>query len=115
MANRNVVKLDRYEELIQFALDLGEGMGLADLREELAAAVFAEWDQCRLMKLDGYVIEQITQGDVIADYLLKDESARPLSRWWWHLGKLRAGTYPAQLLPPHLQEIYQPNEQRLAA
>lgn len=115
MANRNLVKLDRYEELIQFALDLGEGLGLADLREELASAVFSESDQHRLMTLDSYVIEQITQADFIADYLLNDEPARPLSCWWWHLGKLRAGAYPAHLLPAHLRAIYQPVEQRLVA
>ncbi|HAS52477.1 MAG TPA: hypothetical protein DCS21_12355 [Gammaproteobacteria bacterium] len=115
MANRNTIKLDRYEELIQFALDLGEGMGLADLREELSVAVFSESNQRRLMKLDGYVIEQITQGDMIADYLLEDDSTRPLTAWWWHLGKLRAGTYPVHLLPPHLREIYQPEPERLAA
>lgn len=114
MVNRNLVKLDRYEELIQFALDIGEGMGLADLREELDTAVFSEADQARLMTLDGYVIEQITQADFIADYLL-NESAYPLPRWWWHLGKLRAGTYPAHLLPPHLRAIYQPATRRRVA
>ncbi len=29
-----------------------------------------------------------------------------LARWWWHLEKIADGTYPAELLPEHLREIY---------
>lgn len=29
-----------------------------------------------------------------------------LKRWWWHLEKIADGTYPAELLPEHLREVY---------
>ncbi len=29
-----------------------------------------------------------------------------LDRWWWHFEKIAEGTYPAELLPEHLREVY---------
>ncbi len=29
-----------------------------------------------------------------------------LRRWWWHFEKIADGTYPAELLPEYLREIY---------
>ena len=59
----------------------------------------------------------LLKADFVDACWLKDNPEHLLSRWWWHLGKLRAGTYPAHLLPPHLREIYQPVQpaERLAA
>ena len=53
-------------------------------------------------------------GSALPAELLRDDPTRPLAQWWWHLGKLRAGTYPAELLPPHLRAIHRPG-QRAAA
>jgi hypothetical protein len=30
----------------------------------------------------------------------------PLDYWWWHIDKIGEKTYPADLLPEHLKEIY---------
>ena len=38
--------------------------------------------------------------------LLDDDSGQPLSHWWWHLGALRADTYPLEQLPDYLVPIY---------
>ncbi|GAQ95508.1 hypothetical protein TAGGR_2403 [Thermodesulfovibrio aggregans] len=29
-----------------------------------------------------------------------------LKRWWWHFEKIADGSYPAELLPEHLREVY---------
>lgn len=29
-----------------------------------------------------------------------------LRHWWWHIDKIFQGTYPSELLPPHLKEMY---------
>jgi hypothetical protein len=36
----------------------------------------------------------------------EDNEAEPISKWWWHLRKIKEGTYPAELLPEYLREIY---------
>ncbi len=61
-----------------------------------------------LQRLDASVVENAVFLDEIADYLIDDKPASPLSRWWWHLGKIRNHSYPAELLPEHLRAIYQP-------
>lgn len=115
MANASNDRLITYRVEAECVLPSGEGVLLRENREWIATLALTYSERHDLQELDGYVIEQITQGDVIADYLLKDDSTRPLTAWWWHFGKLRVGTYPAHLLPLHLQEIYQPTEQCLAA
>ncbi len=30
----------------------------------------------------------------------------PLKAWWWWLDKIAEGTYPSELLPEHLREVY---------
>ena len=35
-----------------------------------------------------------------------DPEKYPLDHWWWHLDRIAERTYPADLLPEHLKEIY---------
>jgi hypothetical protein len=35
-----------------------------------------------------------------------DPEKYPPFHWWWHLDKIADKTYPADLLPEHLKEIY---------
>jgi len=35
-----------------------------------------------------------------------DPEKYPLDHWWWHLDRIAERTYPADLLPEHLREIY---------
>ncbi len=62
----------------------------------------------QLHELDQLALEYIQEADDEALWpaLIEDDTAQPRSDWWWHLGKLRAGTYPAELLPPHLRVVY---------
>ena len=39
--------------------------------------------------------------------LWKDNEDEPLSKWWWHLSKIKKGIYPAELLPEYLKKIYE--------
>jgi len=98
---------------------LPEGIvpGLREQRQRVADQSWNPQQQLALRYADEFLLEAITDDDAsdVLSTLFQDDSARPLTAWWWHLGKLRAGTYPAHLLPPHLREIYQPEPERLAA
>ena len=72
-------------------------------------------EQHELQELDELVMDQSLIMTMCRPYLLEDDPDYPLTQWWWRLGKLRAGAYPAHLLPAHLRAIYQPVEQRLVA
>ena len=106
MESKKSYSLMRYREYaeFQFAID-GEGLDLRQSRQALK-------DQgilCReLVDLDMLVMETVQTADYINPVLLADSHTEPLNHWWWHLGKLRAGTYPAHLLPSALRAIYQP-------
>ena len=110
MANSRPDRLRAYSEVVDFGLIVGEGFGLPDAREEIATLSLTSEEAGVLQLLDEIVIEfLIDPTHWIDDYVLRDDPAQPLSRWWWHLGKLRAGVYPAELLPKHLQDIYRQN------
>lgn len=97
--------VERYREYVEFRLAFdGEGPGLREARQALADAGLTDHE--KVIALDVLALACIQEEDYIAPELLGDISARPLTAWWWHLGKLRAGTYPADILPPHLRAIY---------
>lgn len=104
--------LMRYQEYaeFQFAMD-GEGLGLRSARQALAERGTASQTVCAL---DELVIEAVQAAAYINPALLDDRHDRPLPQWWWRLGKLRAGTYPAELLPPHLQAMYRQGQRQAA-
>ena len=109
MANPRPDRLREYSEVVDFGLLVGEGLGLPEARETLAALQLTDEEAEVLGILDEIVVEYLSDQDHWIDhYVLRDDPAQPLSHWWWHLGKLRAGTYPAELLPEHLREICQP-------
>jgi hypothetical protein len=98
-----------YRETVIFGLDEWIVPGLRQQRGALEQVRLNEAQINRLRQLDGYVVDAVTDlDDAVPDDLLTDDPNQPLSHWWWHLGKLRAGTYPAELLPEPLREIYQP-------
>ena len=94
----------RYEEYAyyQFSID-GEGVSLRESRQHLAGTGM---DSALIHSLDEIVIEAAIANDYINPDLVKDDEAQPLQNWWWHLGKIRAKTYPVDLLPAHLQAVY---------
>lgn len=102
MDHRRLDPIARYREYaeFQFAID-GEGIGLREARDSLASEIT---DLVR--DLDVLVIEAVRELEYVNPALLDDESAKPLAAWWWHLGKIRRGEYPAALLPPHLRALY---------
>lgn len=107
MAAQRSTRLNGYREEVHFALDMGEGPLLRHGRERLSQATLTPAEQAELVELDADVIDTVLVLDEVASYLLDDDPAQPLAHWWWHLGKLRTGTYPADLLPPPLRLIYQ--------
>jgi len=102
----------RYREYVEFQLAVdGEGIGLRQTRQTLAER---DIESPEMLLLDKLAIEAVQAGERINPLLLDDATDQPLTSWWWHLGKLRAGTYPADLLPPHLREVYLAGRQEAA-
>ncbi len=106
-----------YKASVIEGLPEGVAPGLREQRQRVAQQ---SWDKQQISTLqyaDEFLLEAITDDAELnlPLELLRDDHAHPLADWWWHLGKLRAGTYPAQWLPDHLRAIYQPESERLAA
>lgn len=105
-----------YREMVRYGLEEGVAPGLREQREHLTTITLSALQIQQLADLDESVLLIITDSE--SDYppfdLLDDNANLPLTHWWWHLGKLRAGTYPAHLLPPHLRAVYQPATRRAA-
>ena len=96
--------LMQYREYVEFQLAVdGEGIGLRQVRQMLSGQGI---ESPELAALDKLAIEAVQAVERINPALLDDATDQSLTSWWWHLGKLRAGAYPADLLPPHLREIY---------
>lgn len=100
------VRLRGYREEVSFALEMGDGPVLRQARERLSALALSEEERAELIRIDQDVIDQIMTLDEVQAFLLEDDPLQPLDHWWWHFGKLRAGSYPARLLPPPLREVY---------
>jgi|GEM_PF-684460 len=66
-------------------------------------------DREEVKKADRWLIEAtLKEGadPVYSPYEDQDPEAYPLKFWWWHLHKIGEKTYPPELLPEHLREIY---------
>lgn len=99
----NPILLYREYGYFQFADD-GEGVRLRESREHLHELGLD--DNTDVLELDEIVIEAAIANDYVSPGLVDDKVSVPLKNWWWHLGKVRAKTYPAELLPAPLQAIY---------
>ncbi len=89
------------------------------MREQRQRVAQQPWNEQQLATLryaDEFLLEALTDEaeSALTAELLHDDPTRPLAQWWWRLGQIRAGTYPAELLPPHLRALYRP-AQRAAA
>ena len=62
---------------------------------------FGYSDNEEIKKLDQKLIKNTLRYGSTSGY-----NDKPLKRWWWHLDKISQRTYPADLLPDHLKEIY---------
>ena len=91
-----------YEIYVTDALPIGGDV--APAREYLAGVALDAQERDELEELDRILLEALLAGDVTDD-VLHDNEAQPLDHWWWHLGAIRAGTFPTDRLPKHLREI----------
>lgn len=88
--------------------DCGEDFNMRESRERVSE--LGKDADSEVKMIDEIVIEAAIANDYIADSALDDDQTRPLQNWWWHLGKIRHKTYPAELLPNHLQAVYAETE-----
>jgi len=108
-----------YKASVIQGLPEGVAPGLREQRQRADQQLLDESQLAALRYADEFLLDILTE-QAEMDFpveLLRDNPDYPLAHWWWHLGKLRAGTYPVHLLPPYLREIYQPVQpaERLAA
>ena len=117
MSTERPSALTCYKASVLQGLPEGVAPGLREQRQRVSQQSWNEQQLVALQYADEFLMEAVTD-DAVTDLpveLFGDDPAHPLTYWWWHLGKLRAGTYPAHLLPDHLRAIYQPAAHRRAA
>lgn len=83
--------------------DCGEGFRLREVRQQLDDMTI---NNAEIQSIDEIVIEAAIANDYVSDDIMRDDTGQPLKNWWWHLGKIRAKTYPAELLSAPLRAIY---------
>jgi hypothetical protein len=88
--------------------DCGEGVRLRESRDHLHS--LNKDDDQEVRSIDEIVIEAAIANEYVTPDLINDNASVPLQSWWWHLGKIRAKTYPAELLPAPLQAVYAETE-----
>jgi hypothetical protein len=99
--------MTNYRELVRYAMDSGSAPGFAVVRERLADSALSDAQRQTLAALDEEALEYVLELPTLDSDLLADAPAQPLDHWWWHLGAIRQGRYPAARLPPSLRAIYQ--------
>lgn len=73
-------------------------------REWLAGIALNTEERRWLAMLDEALIHDVVYGDCLPE-LYDDDPAQPLDHWWWHLGAIRCGSYPIELLAPELRAV----------
>lgn len=100
--NNDPVALYYFYGVSLFA-DCGEGLRLREVRQQLDDMAI---NNAETQSFDEIVIEAVIANDYVSDDVMRDDAEQPLKNWWWHLGKIRTKTYPAELLSAPLQAIY---------
>ncbi len=59
----------------------------------------------QVIEIDKKVVE-LAATKIRATYKKEEQQNKPIESWWWYLDKIHDRTYPTELLPPHLQQIY---------
>ncbi len=90
-------------ELVDYAVPFGAGLEWREVRERAEAAQGLARRQ--LDESDADLLDMVACGVALWPGLLEDDPAQPLDHWWWHVGAIRKGTFPLDLLPKHLREI----------
>lgn len=100
--NADPVEHYRWYGITVFA-DSGEGWQVRQSRQHLFEAGI---DNDVTQEIDGIVLEATIVSDTVSQDVITDDDSQPLSHWWWHLGKIRAKTFPAEQLPEALRAVY---------
>jgi hypothetical protein len=77
------------------------------VREDVAALRLGEDALADVSHLDELALDHVADADDqdVWPGLLEDDPAQPLDHWWWHLGAIRDGTFPVELLPEPLRAV----------
>ena len=100
--NADSVEHYRWYGISLFA-DCGEDLRVRESRQRLFEAGI---DNDTIREIDEIIIEATIVLDYVSDNAITDDDTRPLSHWWWHLGKIRTKSFPVEQLPEYLREVY---------
>ncbi len=59
----------------------------------------------KVRKLDKWLLEDLKE-ILEVNPAIQDDDTQPLEKWWWHLHKIANGTYPVELIPDYLKNIF---------
>ncbi|WP_404361522.1 hypothetical protein [Methylotuvimicrobium sp. KM1] len=104
MADHRIDTITALREVVVYGLFDGGGFGLREVREDMEKSGLSV-----PLAMDEEILESVLFDD-LAELLFVDDDTQPFSHWWWHLGKIRDKTFPAEQLPAHLREVYLESE-----
>ncbi len=105
MVNRRFGEVESYADGVLFGLEQGRNDDLRERRDAIDIAGLSLKGQQDLHYLDMVLIESVLTEPGLAASLFEDGQYGSES-WWWHLGKIRDRTFPADQLPDYLQPVY---------
>lgn len=99
--------LKQLHETVYYSLTFGAGYEYRKVRDEVAALRLGGDALGDVMHLDELALEHVIDApeEDVWPGILEDDAAQPIERWWWHLGAIRAGTFPPEHLPAPLRAV----------
>jgi len=97
-----------YRETVRYGGAVGPGAFSRRFRDVIIQDDLSATDRAIVQATDIELLSAAIgdEEDAVEPSLLDDDPDQPLSHWWWHLGALRAGTFPLDQLPDDLVPIY---------
>jgi len=105
MVNRRFSEIESYADAVLFGLEQGRNNELRERREAIDTTKLSSSGKQDLIYLDSVLIESVLTESGLPASLL-DDGQYGSESWWWHLGKIRNKTFPADQLPDYLQPVY---------
>ena len=108
MDNARPGQLSSYYNFVWYGSGIGPGAECRSARDEVTQLDLSTEQQQELAELDEILIDWVVgeNDDAVWWELIEDDPSQPVDRWWWHLGAIRSGTYPTNLLPSNLLQAY---------
>lgn len=104
MAKSRHDALRQLHESAHYSLCMGHGDEWPAARERVSALTLDAAAWRTLEELDRDALDHALSA-AAGELFVTEDDGRPLDHWWWHLGAIRANTYPFELLPASLRSL----------